>query len=338
MKVKSLSDIYASLGKDAKAVFVVPQIRFKQTETDYLYLLYKPLMSGKDYKVKSTSIFSHYKFVLHTLFQRKTILHYHWLEFQDLKSLFGMPWKLLCIYLFKVFGGKLVWTVHNLEPHDQKWLGAHHKIHQWMANLADKVHIHCERTSEIVQSKFNVSTEKLFILPHPTYPSVAVDKVRSLKVLGEKLEINLDPNKPVLLIFGNISSYKKIENILDLVDEEGTDIQTIIAGTVKKGQEILGERLSLRAGTNPDIHLHPKHVEDNDIPYFFGAADFCFFNYGKILTSGSVLLAHSYHKKIIAPDIGCISDLKNQQNVFLFSSHKEKREMFRSVISTLNHE
>lgn len=338
MKVKSLSDIYASLGTDAKTIFVVPQIRFEQPETDYLYLLYKSLIDSKNYTIKSTSFLSHYKFVLHTLFQRKTILHYHWLEFQDLKSLFGMPWKLLWILLFKAFGGKLVWTIHNLQPHDQKWLGAHHKIHKWMANLADKIHIHCENTSEIVQKKFNISTEKIFILPHPTYPSVDIDKIRSLKVLDEKFDINLDQDKPVLLIFGNISTYKRIENILDLVDEEVIPIQTIIAGPVKKGQGILGKRLSLRAGTNTDIHLHQKYVEDNDIPFFFGAADFCFFNYDKILTSGSVLLAHSYHKKIIAPDLGCISDLKNEKNVFLFSSDREKRVMLSSVISTLNHE
>lgn len=338
MKVKSLSDIYTSLGKGKRNVFVVPQIQFQQSQTDYLYLLYQPLLNDKEYSIKSTSIFGHYKFVIHALFHRESILHYHWLEFQDLKSLLGMPWKLLCIFLFKTFGGNLVWTIHNLEPHNQRWLSLHLNIHRWMARLADRIHIHCENVSDVVLKKFNFQKEKICILPHPTYLTILIERNKAIENLHLQFGIELNPKKPTVLIFGNISTYKKIENILDLIEEQSIPIQCIIAGTIKKGEKNLGKRLAIRSKKNSDIYLLPQRIEEDDVSLFFGAADICFFNYSKILTAGSVLLAHSYQKKIIAPDMGCISELKNAENVYLFLSEEEKEKLFKAIISTLSYE
>jgi hypothetical protein len=113
-------------------------------------------------------------------------------------------------------------------------------------------------------------------------------------------------------------------------------VQVIIAGTVKKGQELLGKRLDERSKNNSRINLIPAFIKDTEIPYFFNAADLCFFNYDKILTSGVVMLAQSFNKHIIAPNIGCLSELKSNEHVKLFSSDKEKRELLNAVISTLS--
>lgn len=338
MKVKSLSDIYTSLEIDKGTVYVVPKIRYDHSDSDYLYNLYKPLLNHQDFKVRSLSIFGHYKFVLNAILQRRGILHYHWLEFQDLRSLLGMPWKLLCIYLFNLFGGSIVWTIHNLEPHDGKWLSLHLKMHCWMGRIADCVHIHCVTSSEEIENKFNIPQAKLSLHPHPSYPAKQVDKETAIEFLNHQFDINLNREKPILLIFGNISEYKKIENVLDIIKDEELNIQTIIAGPVKKGQEELGDRLSERSKKDSDIQFLPYFIKDTDIPYFFGATDFCFFNYTQILTSGSVIMAHSYQKKIIAPEIGCLVELIKEENVYLFSSEAEKKELLRSLISTLSNE
>lgn len=338
MKVKSLSDIYTSLEIDKGTLYVVPKIRYDHADSDYLYNLYKPLLNNQNFKIRSLSIFGHYKFVLSAILQRRAILHYHWLEFQDLRSLLGMPWKLLCIYLFNLFGGSIVWTIHNLEPHDKKWLSLHLKMHCWMGRIADCVHIHCASSSAEIENKFNIPREKLCLHPHPSYPAKQVDKETAAEFLNHHFDISLNHEKLTLLIFGNISEYKKIETVLDIIKDEDLNIQAIIAGPVKKGQEELGNRLSKRAKKDSDIKFLPYFIKTTDIPYFFGASDLCFFNFAQILTSGSVIMAHSYQKKIIAPAIGCLTELIKEENVYLFSSEAEKKELLRSVISTLSNE
>lgn len=111
MEATSLDEIYASVNVDAKTIYVVPLIRYSLKRSDYLYLLYEELLNGEKYTIESISVFNHFKLVVAILKNKNAILHYHWLEFQDLKSLLGMPWKIACIYLFKKLGGNIVWKI-----------------------------------------------------------------------------------------------------------------------------------------------------------------------------------------------------------------------------------
>ena len=171
MQPNTLFDVYSSLGIKTEEVFVVPKIRYHAPKTDYLYLLYKPIIQSNEIEVDSVSALNHYQFVLRAMFSKNAVLHYHWLEFQDLKALVGMPWKIVCIWLFTLFGGKLVWTIHNLEPHNQKWVKLHRKLHGWMANKATKLCVHSSHVAPIVQKQYQIDGEKILWVPHPTFPA-----------------------------------------------------------------------------------------------------------------------------------------------------------------------
>ncbi len=335
MEKQSLSDIYSSLGSQYSYVFVVPKIRSDYPISDYLYLLYKPLLAEAKYNIESVSVFGHYKFVFKALFSKKVILHYHWLEFQDTKSLIGMPWKLLCIYFFKLFGGKIVWTIHNLEPHSRKLLKLHLRLHARMAKIADKVHIHSETAANLVQEKFSIAKEKLCLLPHPEFPSQVIEREQSIRYLNDEFRWSLNPSRPIALIWGNIAEYKKIDELLEIIEKHRLDVQVIISGPIKKGQLLLAEKLTIIADRNPDFYLRSEFIQEKHIPYFFCATDFCLFNFDQILTSGSVEMAISYKKDIIAPRFGALTEL---DEAFLFSNEKELVTLIRSSIFTFHNE
>ena len=338
MEKQSLSDIYSSMGMKDCSVYVVPRIRSDYPESDYLFLLYKPLLNNSDYRILSLSVFGHYKFVMKSITSKNVILHYHWLEFQDIKSLLGMPWKLVCIMLFKLFGGKIVWTVHNLEPHDRKFLNLHLRIHRWMAGISDKIHIHAESTANLIKDKFNADVNKFCLLPHPSFPAQRIDRQESINYLNSSFGWQLASSRPIALIWGNISLYKNIEHLLNLITEQNLDVQVIIAGPIKKGQETLTERITLKCDEETDFYCNPSFIEEKDIPFFFGATDFCLFNFSQILTSGSVEMALSYNKDIIAPRTGSLTELSNSANAFLFSNEKELSTLIRSSIFTFYNE
>ena len=335
MKNQSLSDIYSSLGLHDCTVYVVPKIRYNFPVSDYLYLLYKPVIEKNEYSIKSLSVFGHLKFVLVSIFQRKVILHYHWLEFQDMKSFLGMFYKLPCLFFYNIFGGKLVWTIHNLEPHGRKYLKSHLRIHKWMGKIADSVHVHSETASNLVQNKFDIRPEKIHILKHPEFPSTIIDREKSINFLNESFNWNLNDARPIALIWGNIAEYKKIDQILELLKKYDLDLQVVVAGSVKQGEEKLSKRVEKLTSSNPDFYLNVQFIEEEHIPYFFGASDFCLFNFEQILTSGSVEMALSYNKEIIAPRIG---DLMELDDAFLFSNTKELVTLIRSSIFTFYNE
>lgn len=327
MEFSSLHKIYKSVNKDADIIYVVPLIRHNHKKSDYLYLLYEELLNSDSYKIKSISVFDHFKLVVGILSNKKAILHYHWLEFQDLKSLAGMPWKMLCIYLFQLFGGQIVWTLHNEFPHDQKYLRLHHYLHKKMAGWTNILHVHCATACRIMSERLEAPLEKFRIVPHPEFPADPMDKNVAISHLNESYDCQISDHERILLMFGNISRYKQIEKVSDIIIREQLPCKLIIAGPVKKGNIKLFEELRAKENKNGCVKLIPEFIPENRVSWFYSAADICVFNYREILSSGGFHMANAYKKTIIAPRLGCLREAENLSNVYLFDDPDELKEL-----------
>lgn len=338
MEVISLKALYSKVSQHIDRVFVVPLIRFNFPKTDYLYQLYKEMLNDNTApKIISTSIFNHYKFVLSAILHKNTLLHYHWLEFQDGKSLLGMPYKILCIALFKLFGGKLIWTVHNKSPHDKKFLDLHVALHKWMAKRADIIHVHSETARSIISDFLDVTKEKIVVLAHPVFPAEIMPKEiaqkQFLKIYGNGRSTLLDP---VFLIFGGISSYKGIEEIVTILCSKEEPFTLIIAGYLKKGQDSVHKFISSKTSTDFRVLYKPIFIPEEHYPMLLNSVDICVFNYDDILTSGGVAMAQSYKKTIIATNKGGLKELHQHKNVHLFDSTKELKNHLDSAFKEIN--
>lgn len=335
MEATSLDEIYASVHPDAETIYVVPLIRYSLKKSDYLYLLYEELIKGEKYTIESISVLNHFKLVAGILRNKNAILHYHWLEFQDFKSLLGMPWKMACIYLFKKLGGTIVWTLHNEFPHDQKYLGLHRYLHKKMAQWSDALHVHCKTAVAKMSPRLNAPVEKFNLVPHPEYPVHPIPKEEALDKLNTHLQRKISSDKPLLLMFGNISRYKQIEKVADIVMGLETECKLLIVGPIKKGNMELYEELEDKQKRSERIRIVPDFISEEHVPWFYSAADICVFNYREILSSGSYHMAQAHHKTIIAPNLGCLSEEQKQPNVHLFETPGELVKLLNQQIKAL---
>ncbi|RPI69177.1 MAG: hypothetical protein EHM47_13690, partial [Ignavibacteriales bacterium] len=168
MNETSLLNEYQKLFPGAEKIFVVPQIADLNRNTSYLYQLYKDLLNtSSPVKIETFNASSLPKIFLSRLKSEKSILHYHWFEFEDLKSFIGIKWKLFWIILFKLLGGKVVWTVHNYFPHHNQYRYWNLKARRLMARIADRLHIHCGSEIDSLSDILNVRKERFFIVKHP---------------------------------------------------------------------------------------------------------------------------------------------------------------------------
>ncbi len=326
---ENLQSLYQELLPDDLTIqadlFVVPLIRFSYAESDYLYLLYKDIIEDEKsrFKIHSTSIWNHWKFVWRASRKPNVILHYHWLECTDLKSLAGIAYKLFCIILFKKLGGKLVWTIHNKMPHDTRYTKINYKIRSAMANRADLLHVHCKTAVEEVGDYFHQPESKFRIIPHPEYPVKSIPREKALQKLNLKQQdLDLKTSDQIFLMFGNISSYKQIDEVGNIFEELPNYKKLVIVGPVKKGQMAYYEKVKGLSAVNNNIFLIPHFVPEEDVSLYHCASDCVVFNYRQILTSGGVALAKSYNRYIIAPRLGCLSELSGNK-VQLFESREE---------------
>jgi hypothetical protein len=311
---------YKKLCPDVRKIYVVPKISFSFFRTNYFYFLYKEFLENRGHftpQIRTVSVFRHYEFLLGRIKGEKAVLHYHWVEITDLKSLFGMFWRIFSVSLFKLLGGKIVWTVHNRFPHYNRFkiLNKFNRI--YFAFLADKIHVHCRSGIKIMAPVLKVKQEKFFIVEHPEYTPEIFPKARAAELLGEKFGRIMEPSgSNNFLMFGAIAGYKGILEAARIF-KTMHDKNLIIAGPVKKWDKKYFRKLEAAAKDSGNIFLYPQFIPDEMVPAFFNYADFLLFNFSDILTSGSVIVGLGYRKKIIAPAAGCLLDI-NDDNIIKF--------------------
>ncbi|OGU77759.1 MAG: hypothetical protein A2V93_10815 [Ignavibacteria bacterium RBG_16_34_14] len=336
MKESSLLDEYQKLSPGIAKIFVLPQIPEVNKNTSYLYQLYEEFLNdSSSIKIESFNAKSLPRIFLSRLKAEKSILHYHWFEFEDLKSFIGINWKLFWIILYKLFGGKIIWTVHNRYPHPNKYLYLNKKIRRQLARLADKLHVHCESAIDLVTDILNIEKEKFFVVKHPIFPSDIFEKDKAVEMLNKKYFHNhLSINDKIFLMFGSIAEYKGIKEVIEIFNKLDNKNKLIIAGFIKKGNQNYFNELK-NLSDNKKTFLEGSIIPDEDVPYFLNSADYVIFNYKDILTSGGVVLAMSYKKNIVVPSLGCLKELRDEQVKF-FEVNKRSRENLTNIIIKLS--
>jgi beta-1,4-mannosyltransferase len=326
MTKPDLTELYTSLNKNVEKVFVVPKINYSLRETDYLCRLYADFLEDPQSKIriKSLSVFTHPKIFFSYIFNRKIVLHYHWFEAQDVKSFAGIFWKLFWIILYKIIGGKVVWTIHNKYPHTPNFKSFNKSIRKVMARIADKLHVHCTAAIGIMEKVLNVNRDKFVVINHPSFISRKYSREEAAEKIEKNYNLKIGNDDKIFLMFGNIASYKGILETAECFLNLPANKKLLIVGGVKKGNAEYFSKIFNLSSKSKNIKIIEKIISEDEVPIFFNLTDYIIFNYRQVLTSGGIFLALNYDKKVIAPSIGCIPELENS-NIVLFD-HSDSNE------------
>lgn len=255
------------------------------------------------------------------------IIHLHWIKpYMDWflssdKGLKRFILYLMCfidIFLVKLSGTKIVWTVHNKFTHSLKDIFWEKRIRRMLVLCSDLVIFHSASAVRCVKDSYGL---KVFsnhsIIPHGHYIDVYpndIERNRSREILG------IGINSTVFLYFGSIKSYKGVTNLVNIFRNNHRLSNTIllIAGN-PVSLELSDEILRLSSGT-PNIMVNLKFIPREKVQIYMNAADICIFPFQDILTSGSVILAMSFGKAVVVPQKGCLSDLLDKQGAVFFES------------------
>lgn len=326
---QSLEKLYDELSDSAKKrIFVVPLIRYNYKNSDYLYLLYERLIANDAYIIEDLSVWQHWKLVLAGIRKKNHIIHYHWFECQDIKSLAGMFYKFICLFLSKMLGANIVWTCHNKMPHDGRLYWLNFKLRKWLAHSAKRIHIHCKSVIPEISGFFKVHPEKFRVIPHPEYPAEKVERFIAIKEINHQRNLDLNESDTIFLMFGNISQYKGIEDVCRIFRNVEPSKKLLIVGPVKKGQMQTYRNINKLAEGTKNIIIIPHFIKESNVPFYFNASDCAIFNYKTILTSGGVVLARSYKLPVMVPPIGCLGELK-EETVHFFDNTAELEKLVK---------
>ena len=333
VKRKTLLQNYQDLRSGLEKIYVVPEIP-EDNETDYLYLLYRPIIqefAKHKIQVLNLSISEYPRIVLAKIRGEKSIYHHHWYHLNELRNFFYFIWRTFWILIFRLVGGKIVWTVHNIAPHHGKYRLYNKISRRFLALIASKLHVHCDSAVDLMAKKLGVRKKKFFIVELPHYPSYEMSKEAALKELNEKYVNNsIEKNDLVFLSFGLIGKYKRIKETVEIFTQLEERKKLIIAGKVRNVEQEYLEEIKELVKDSTNIFLINQAIPNEEIPILFNSVDYLILNYKQVLTSAVLKLGLSYGRHVIAVDQGCISEEKDDK-IIKFKDEFQLKEIITSL-------
>lgn len=246
------------------------------------------------------------------LFRRRyDVVHVHWPEWylyrrpfvrmvaRSMLMLAGLAWA-------RRRGARLVWTAHNLLPHEH----TPPRYSRWFfwafTGLVDAVISPTESGLAPLGRRFpRLAGKPATVVPlghlrgkYPDHGSRALAK--------EQLAIPGDAQ--VATFFGHIRPYKDVPGLVRTFRALDDATPVLLVGGRPLDEQTRAAVVEA-AGDDHRVRLHLGFVDDEDVQHYLRAADIVVLPYGESSNSFVALLALSYDRPILAPAIGGFPEL-----------------------------
>jgi glycosyltransferase involved in cell wall biosynthesis len=235
------------------------------------------------------------------------LIHLHWIEF-----LYGAEGGRLWAEVMAHWRGlrlvsrlrsmaathPIVWTAHNLRPHDSVHPRLDRLTFHAAARSADRIIAHSHHGAGQLQAAYDVDDDRITVIPHGNHdgqyppPSAPRDELRA--------GLGLTPEDHAVLAFGQVRRYKRLPELIEtFCATTCPDTVLVVAGDPWGGVE--GERVRAAAAGRPHIRVELGHVSDQRVSDLHTACDAAVLNYRDVFSSGVLLLAWTFGLPVLAP-------------------------------------
>jgi beta-1,4-mannosyltransferase len=275
------------------------------TDNPYLSLLFAEV-GRRNVKISPFSRKSH-------LLKRHDIIHIHWPEWLVTwstiwRASFDITTSLGLLWLARRRGAALVWTGHNLEPHDLPRPRLWCLFQRLFLSQADLLVSFGDGATESLISRYpQLARIPVATIPHGHYRDYYTARPDA-NAFREQVGLN---HRSVLLCFGLIKPYKNIPSIVRAWKQLPVPRpQLVVAG--RPTQPELEAAIKREADGVEDIHLFLRFISDEDVPTLFAVADVLLMPYEarSALNSGTAHLSLSLGKPAVLNDTATNRDLR----------------------------
>jgi glycosyltransferase involved in cell wall biosynthesis len=238
------------------------------------------------------------------------VLHLHWAEVlyrfdrgpAELRP--ALSWLRLGVTASRLaaaraLGYRVVWTVHQVYPHELRGRGRDRAGALVLARLANAVVVHDEPTADAVRRELGVSAH---VVPHGSYVGFYPSGRPRADV---RAELGLPDDAFVFLCFGELRGYKGVEQLVDAVRTLGPNARLVVAGNPKDARVRDAVEKAGDARLVPLLDWVPKE----QVAELFGACDAAVLARTDGGTSGSLVLACSLGLPAVAADLPAYREL-----------------------------
>jgi glycosyltransferase involved in cell wall biosynthesis len=239
------------------------------------------------------------------------VVHLHWPSFfydrpaRTSRTIAVLKFRLF-LRLIQMRGGRLVWTAHNLYPHDgAQHDRAHRAARRLVAARASRVLVHSQYALARVSAEFAIPKHKMVPVPH----GHLIDYFpRTVTVADARARLGIGATEYVYGFVGTCMPYKRVEDVIDAFGAMQDDGVLLIAGGFRTSDYLALNRAKLARLHGRRIIFEPRDLAVDEMQIYMQASDILVCPYRDILTSGTALTAFSFGTPVIVPDNGAMRE------------------------------
>jgi glycosyltransferase involved in cell wall biosynthesis len=193
---------------------------------------------------------------------------------------------------------RIVWTMHNLRPHETAYPALDRLLTWTVAALSNALVVHSRYAGERLAREYPWLRRPTWIAPHGHYMDEYAGGPDDRDTVRAALAI---PDEAFLfLTFGQLRRYKRADAVIRAVRSlEADDVHLLVVGAPL--DDAVRQEIVHAADGDPRVHLRLKFVPDADVAPLHAAADAAIVAYPEVFSSGALLLALSLGVPVVAP-------------------------------------
>lgn len=264
----------------------------------------------------------------HKLAKEIKVINLNWFD-----SISDCPlWKAIALLLrqilrieyYKRCGMKIIYTLHNKQPHDTKYKRINYILMKFLCKKSDYIVVLCNYSKEVLKTFLTVEEieKKMRVMYLPSYEG-AYSKD---KVLISELHISEKPNMHILFM-GSVRPYKNIELILEVANKlKEKNIEFVIAG--KTSSKDYERMIKDKVENLSNVNFISRFIDDSEMTSFYDWADIVLIplDTKSSLNSSSAVLAFTMGKTVIIPKIGTVRDFP-EELMFTYEYENESEHL-----------
>jgi len=240
------------------------------------------------------------------------VLHLHWVFAFTLPGAPRFPamrwvaqaWFLVVLRVCRALGMHLVWTAHNVLPHEPVFADDA-SARRALVEASDLVLVHSQSTLDELAA-LGAAPRRKAVIPHgPIGSPGAGGSLRTPGAGGDR------PRE--FLFFGHVREYKGVDDLLSAFLAVPDDVAARLTIAGRCDDPRLRSRLrALARRGGARVVLRLDHVPGDEVAQLLGGADVVVLPFRRVSTSGSAMLALSHGRPLIVPDRGGLGDLPDR--------------------------
>ncbi len=198
---------------------------------------------------------------------------------------------------------KIIAIMHNVRPHEKRMLDEGlikyfvHTCHGFVC-LSKSV------LSEL--EEFTDNKNKIFAA-HPVY-DIFGDKIAKEEA---RRFLNLSDSDRIILFFGIIRPYKGLDLLLEALAKDelkALNIKLLVAGEFYENKQLYIQLIE-KLGIQSNVILIDRFIPNEEVKYYFCAADLVVQPYKSATQSGVTQIAYNFERPMLVTNVGGLSEI-----------------------------